>query len=68
MNRIGWCDTTINPMEIPIFQKDNIRDISPVGDYQQFNLSESGDFWVEVVSESPMGAFSWNAGQGRWMP
>ena len=34
----------------------------------EINLSESGDFWVEVVSESPMGAFSWNAGQGRWMP
>jgi protein gp37 len=24
------------PLDIPIFQKDNIRDISPVGDYQQF--------------------------------
>ena len=34
----------------------------------EINLSESGDFWVEVVHDTPAGTFTWKAAQGRWMP
>lgn len=34
----------------------------------EISISESGDFWVEVVCESTTGSFTWSAGQGRWMP